>query len=519
MHWQDVLVVVLYLMALLAIGLKTARRQTTTARYFAAERSIPGWAAGISLLATIITSVTFIAYPGASFAGNWNLLVPGIMFVVVVAMIGRVIIPFFRHVVSMSAYEYFGKRFGKPVRMYASFTFAIGHFSKMGFVFYLLALSVSGITGWPLASIIVILGAITVFYTLIGGLDAVIWTDVLQGFVLWSGVIVTIAILLIGSHLRAGEILHVIAANHKASLGSLRFDLSAPTFWTLCLYGFFFYLQKYTADQTVVQRYLVARTDKEAMKGIGMGALLCLPAWTAFMLIGSLLWGFYQLTGEQVPATITKPDEVFPHFMVTHMPLGLAGLFLAALFGAAMSMLASDLNCLAVIATEDFYAQIFPLRTDRQKLRCGKISIGACGLLAIGVALRLATTKGAALVLYYTVTAIVAGGLAGLFMLAFLVAKAGRNAAVAGIVLNLCFTAWATLTMSGGQALNLHNWNYRWNEYTIGAVGNIVLFVTGLIVALFFPAKADESSRQTLWTWLAMCRRTRQSDMEVGEPG
>jgi solute:Na+ symporter, SSS family len=498
MHWQDVLVVVLYMMASVAIGLRTARRQTSTARYFVAERSIPGWAAGMSLLATIITSVTFIAYPGASYAGDWNLLVPGIMFVVVVALIGRVIIPFFRHAVSMSVYEYFGRRFGKSVRMYASFTFAIGHFSKMGFVFYLLALSVSGITGWPLGSIIVILGAITVFYTLIGGLEAVIWTDVLQGFVLWSGVIVTIALLLFGSHVPAGEILHVIAANHKTSLGSLRFDLSAPTSWTLSLYGFFFYLQKYTADQTVVQRYLVARTDKEAMKGIGMGALLCLPAWTAFMLIGSLLWGFYRLTGERLPATVTKPDEVFPHFMVTHMPLGLAGLFLATLFGAAMSMLASDLNCLAVITTEDFYAQILPLRTDRQKLRFGKISIGTCGLLAIGVALRLATTKGAALVLYYTVTAIVAGGLAGLFMLAFLVVRAGRSAAVAAIVLNLCFTAWATLTMNGGQTLNLHNWNYGWHEYTIGAIGNIVLFAAGLIASLFLPAKTDESPRQTL---------------------
>jgi SSS family solute:Na+ symporter len=472
----------------------------------------------MSLLATIITSVTFIAYPGASFAGNWNLLVPGIMFVAVVAIIGRVIIPFFRQAVSMSAYEYFGRRFGKPVRMYASFTFAIGHFTKMGFVFYLLALSVGGITGWPLTGIIVVLGAITVFYTLIGGLEAVIWTDVLQGFVLWSGVIVTIAILLFGSHLRAGAILQVIAAHHKTSLGSLKFDLSAPTFWTLCIYGLFFYLQKYTADQTVVQRYLVARTDKEAMKGIGMGALLCLPAWTAFMLIGSLLWGFYHLTGERLPASITKPDEVFPHFMVTHMPLGLAGLFLAALFGAAMSMLASDLNCLAVISTEDFYAQILPQRTDRQKLLFGKISIGACGLLAIGVALRLATTKGTALVLYYTITAIVAGGLAGLFLLAFLIAKAGRSAAVAGIVLNLCFTAWATLTMNGGHTLNLHSWNYRWHEYTIGAVGNIVLFAAGSIVSLFLPANADASSRQSLWTWLAMRRRTRQGDLELEEP-
>lgn len=518
MHWQDLLVVALYMMALVAIGLRTARRQTTTARYFVAERSIPGWAAGMSLLATIITSVTFIAYPGAAYAGDWNLLVPGIMFVAVVALIGRVIIPFFRHAVSMSVYEYFGKRFGKAVRMYAAFAFAIGHFSKMGFVFYLLALSVSGITGWSIGGIILVLGIITVFYTLIGGLEAVIWTDVLQGFVLWSGVIVTIGIQLFGSHVPAGQMLHLIVANHKMALGSPKFDLSAPTFWTLCIYGFFFYLQKYTADQTVVQRYLAARTDEQALKGIGMGAFLCLPVWTAFMLIGSLLWAFYRLAGEHLPAVITTPDQVFPHFMVTHMPVGLAGLFLAALFGAAMSMLASDLNCLAVITAEDFYALFFPRHTDRQKLRFSKISIGVCGFLAIGVALRLSTTKGSALALYYTITAIVAGGLAGLFLLAFLSRRAGKAAAVAGIAVNLCFTAWATLTINGGQTINLHRWNYQWHEYTIGAIGNILLLLAGLVVSQLIPAKVSDNSRLTLWTWLDMQRQARQANISVEEP-
>jgi SSS family solute:Na+ symporter len=506
MHWQDVTVVVFYMAALAAIGLRTARRQTTTARYFVAGRTIPGWAAGMSLLATIITSVTFIAYPGAAYAGDWNLLVPGILFVAVVALIGRVIIPFFRHAVSMSVYEYFGQRFGLPVRMYASFAFAIGHFSKMGFVFYLLALSVSGITGWSISSIILGLGLITVFYTLVGGLEAVIWTDVLQGFVLWTGIAVTIGILLFASPVPATQMVATLVANHKMALGSPHFDLSAPTFWTLAIYGFFFYLQKYTADQTVVQRYLAARTDREALRGINMGAWLCLPAWTAFMLIGSLLWAFYKLSGEALPATIVKSDQVFPHYMVTHMPVGLAGLFLAALFGAAMSMLASDLNCLAVIITQDFYAQFFPAHSDHRKLMVGKSSIAICGLLAIAVALKLASTKGSALALYYTITAIVAGGLAGLFLLAFLSRRAGKAAAVVGIAANLIFTTWATLTMSGGHTINLHQWNYPWHEFTIGAIGNLLLLFAGL-AASFVLRVPESGSGHTLWTWLAAERQ------------
>jgi SSS family solute:Na+ symporter len=496
MHTVDVIVIAVYMALLVGVGVRLSRRQNTTDEYFLARRSVPGWAVGMSLLATIITSVTFIAYPGAAYAGDWSLLVPGLMFVLVIAAIGFVVVPFFRHVVAMSAYEYFGKRFGPTVRMYSSFAFAAGHFSKMSFVFYLLALSVGGITGWSLTRIIVILGVITIFYTLIGGLETVIWTDV------------TIALLLFSPHVHTGDMLHLIAANHKTSLGGFAFNLHAQTFWTMSLYGLFFYLQKYTADQTVVQRYLAATTDRAALRGIGMGAALCLPVWTAFMFIGSLLWAFYRITGEHLPASVTKPDQVFPHFMVTQMPVGVAGLFLAALFGAAMSMLASDLNCLAVIIVEDFYGRYATRSSDAQRLRIGKICVAVCGILAIAGALRLSTTQGSALALYYLLTAIVAGGLAGLFLLAFLVRRAGRSAAILAIVVNLLFTAWATLTMNGGHTWNLHHWNYPWHELTIGAVGNSLMFLVGCTASVVLPA--DQASGPTLWDWLAMDRRLKR---------
>jgi SSS family solute:Na+ symporter len=304
--------------------------------------------------------------------------------------------------------------------------------------------------------------------------------------------------------------IHLIAQNHKMRLGASGFNLAQPTFWTMAIYGFFFYLQKYTADQTVVQRYLAAKSDRSALRGMSMGAALCLPIWTSFMFIGSLLWAFYKLTGQHLPTAVTKPDQIFPNFMVTEMPLGVAGLFLAALFGAAMSMLASDLNCLGLIVVEDFYSQFFPEKSDRQRLRCGKIAVVLSGILAITVAIRLSATQGSALALYYTATAIVAGGLAGLFLLAFLTSKAGRTAAMIAIVANLIFTAWATLTLNGGKLLNLHAWNYTWHEYTIGAIGNILLLAVGLVAAQIWPVSTKESNRLTLWTWLAARKQTRQ---------
>jgi SSS family solute:Na+ symporter len=276
----------------------------------------------------------------------------------------------------------------------------------------------------------------------------------------------------------------------------------------MALYGLFFYLQKYTADQTVVQRYLAATTDRAALRGMGMGAALCLPVWTAFMFIGSLLWAFYRITGDHLPASVTRPDQVFPHFMVTQMPLGVAGLFLAALFGAAMSMLASDLNCLAVIVVEDFYGRFAPQASDARRLRIGKLSVIVSGALAILGALRLSTTQGSALALYYLLTAIVAGGLAGLFLLAFLVRRAGRTAALIAITVNLIFTAWATLTMNGGHTWNLHRWNYPWHELTIGAVGNTLMFLAGFLASALLPT--GNTAGPTLWDWLASSRKSKR---------
>ena len=517
MHRSDVAVIAAYLLLLAGIGARFRRGQTTTDSYFVAGRSIPGWAAGMSLLATIITSVTFIAYPGAAYAGDWSLLVPGILFVAVLAAIGPVIVPFFRQAVSMSVYEYFGKRFGAAVHMYASFAFAAGHFAKMGFVFYLLALSLSGVTGWPVAPIIAVLGVVAVFYTFIGGLRAVIWTDVVQGFLLWAGVGVAAGFLLFSARTTPAAMLHLIAMHHKTSLGSFTFNLAKPTVWTLALYGFFFYLQKYTADQTVGQRYLAARTDRAALFGATLGAWMCLPVWTAFMLIGSLLWAFYALTGIALPAAITRPDQVFPYFIVTQLPAGAGGLILAALCGAAMSMLASDLNCLALVLVEDFYAQFFPRHSDAQRLRFGKAAVVFCGAMAIAVALWLTRTHSAALALYYTATAIVAGGLAGLFLLAFLSRRASSTAALAGIAANLLFTAWATLTLSSGKSLNLGAANYPWHEYTIGAVGNLLLLAVGLVTAALVPARASQATPQTLWDWLGARRHARIAAIQLGE--
>ena len=494
-RWLDLLVIVAYMAALILVGVRFSRRQTSTERYFVAKRSIPAWAMGLSLLATLISSVTFIAYPGSAYASDWSNLVPGLTVILVMLLIATVIIPFFRHVVRMSAYEYFGKRFGYGARVYSSIGYALGHFSKMGFVFYLLALTVSGMTGWNTDRVVLLVGVITVAYTLIGGIEAVIWADVMQGFVLWLGIAICLGYLLFLPPGGPATIWNVAWQSHKISLGSTAMDLDQPTMLVLGLYGFFFYLQRFTADQTVVQRYLVAKSDKAAIRGIVTGTLLCIPVWSLFMLIGTLCWAFYRVTQEKLPAYITKGDQVFPYFITTHLPPGVAGLFMAALFGAAMANLSSDFNSLAAVGVEDYYRIAHPAVTERQRLFVAKIIVAVCGALCMMVATLLAHTSGSALSLWYTVSAIVGGGLAGLFLLAFLTRRASRTAAYIAIAASLLFTAYATLWNSGPYKFPYHN-------YMIGVFGHLIVFGGGYLASFVFPNRDAESRELTLWGWL-----------------
>lgn len=504
----DLIVIVLYFVVVALIGFRFAKRQDSTEAYFVARRAIPAWAMGLSMFATIISSITFIAYPGAAFDGNWNQLVPGFMAVGVLLVAGTTLVSFFRHAVKMSAYEYFEKRFGYGARAYGALAFSAGHFSKMGFVLFTITAAVCGMTGWDKYHVILGVGAVTIIYTLIGGLEAVIWTQVLQGIVKLGGVIVVLGVLFSIMPGGASAAFDLASDHHKMSLGAFNFNLSAnDNFWVMLFYGAFWYLQKYAADQTLVQRYLVAKSDRQALKGVALGAALCVPAWTAFMLVGTLLWAYYRLSGESLPAHLMGAngkilsDQVFPYFLTTKIPAGLAGLFIAALFSAAMSSMSSDLNCLSAVIIEDYYGKLKPQSTDRQQLFSGKIVVGVSGAIAVAVGMYIAKKGDEALGLYYAATAIVSAGLAGMFLLAFFSRRANRQGLWIGIICALIFTAWATLT--GGKSPILHlGWSYTWPSVMIGVIAHLIVLVVGYLASLFFPPEKNLKTEWTFQGWL-----------------
>lgn len=503
LRWLDLVTILLYFAAVAWIGFKFSRRQNSTEAYFVARRSIPHWAMGISLFATIISSITFTAYPGAAYYGNWSGLAPGFMVLGVLVLAGAVIIPFFRRAVGMSAYEYFGHRFGYGARAYSGAAFAAGHFSKMGFVLYLLAMTVHGMTGWNTHGLILGAGLVTVLYTLTGGLEAVIWTEVLQGFVKFAGVLLVLAYLLYIMPGGPAAAFHLAQAQQKFSLGTFGLNFTSDgNFWVLSFYGFFWYLQKYTADQTIVQRYLVARSDRDAMKGVALGAILCVPAWGLFMLLGTLLWSYYHLSGAVLPASVNQPELVFPYFLATRVPAGLAGLLMAAVCSAAMSTMSSDLNCLSAVVVEDYYRKWRPAATDRRQLAIGKWAVAACGFTAVGIALIIARYGDHILLLYYAVTSVIAGGLAGLFLLAFFSTRANRQGVWIGLAANLVFTAWATLTCGKYKMIDLGRYNFPLADLLIGVIGHVIVLVVGYGASWLFPPEALVKREWTIWGWL-----------------
>ncbi|MGD9929215.1 MAG: sodium:solute symporter [Mangrovibacterium sp.] len=498
-HVIDYLIMILTLLVSLGIGFWFSKRQSDTKNYFTAKGSLPSWAIGISILATLISSITFLAYPGEGFTSNWIRLVQGLMVPIVLVAIVGFVVPLFRHVIQLSTYEYFEKRFGFFARLYTSISFILTHFSKMGTVFFLISLALSKMTGLDTVTVIWIIGGAVVVLTMLGGIEAVIWLDVIQGFLLIIGGLIALGILLFLPEGGPMEVWEVAMQNGRIGFGPFDWDFVNLTFIVMALNGVFYAIQKYGTDQTIVQRYLTAKSDKAAIKASLIGVLLSVPVWAMFMFIGTALFSYYQITGDALPQGI-EADAVFPYFIMTKLPVGVVGLILSALIAAAISSLDSDLNCLSAILMEDYYIRMRPKSTEQHRLFMSKLFIVIAGLGAIAVAMFYveAGSEGV-LGIIFTLYSIFSGGIAGMFLLGIFSTRANKQGLYWGIGASVLFTAWALLTstpigLEGREKvlIDMGSFNYIHHKYMIGVYSHVVLIFFGYLASFLYTGKTIE---------------------------
>lgn len=493
-HWIDMLIVIISLIVAVGVGVYFSRKQNSTEAYYAANGSVPAWAVGMSMFATIISSVTFLAYPGAAYQGNWILLVQGLMVPIVLVGMIWFIVPLFRRVIRLSTYEYFERRFGPFARLYSSLAFVLEHFSKMGTILYLMGIAMATFTGIDIVYIIVIIGLVVILLTYLGGMEAIIWMDVVQGFLLILGGVLTVGMLFYLTDGGPSTIFSVAKEYNKIDFGPYDWDLTQMTFIVLVLNGIFYAVQKYGTDQSIVQRYLAAKDEKSAKKASYMGVLMSVPAWALFMFVGTCLFVYYHINSGALPEGI-KSDEVFPFFIATELPVGITGLIIAALVAGAISSIDSDVNCISAIVVEDYYGKLKKNATDKQKLRVGRIAVLVIGILSIFIALLYVAWGGEGVLgTLFGLYAIVSAGIVGIFLLGLFSRRANWQGLYIGIAAAILFTAYAVLTSSkfatssGEKALllDLGEWNFTHHKYMLGVYSHLIVLIVGYVASLFF---------------------------------
>lgn len=498
LHFIDYAIILIVLGITLWLGFRFANRQKTTENYFLSKGNFPAWALGLSLLSTLISSVTFLGYPSQGYTSNWILLVQGLM--VPVVLLGTIwfIVPLFRKVIGLSTYEYFEKRFGGFARYYSSSSFIIRQFAGMGTVLFLIAVAISEMTTINPFIILAVVGIVLVIVNLKGGMQAVIWLDVFQGFMLFASGIICLGVLLFSIKGGVPEAIKVATENNRAGFGPYDINFTQLTLIVMIINGAFYAVQKYGTDQTVVQRYLTAKTDKAAIKASFLGISLTVPIWTIFMFIGTALFVFYKQN--PLPEG-TNASAVFPHFIMTQLPTGVIGFIVAALISAAICSLSADLNSLAAVGIQDYYKKLRPNKTDGQYLKTSKLFVVLSGLISIAIgALYLVTGNEGVLGIIFTIYAIFSGGIVGIFLLGLFSARANRQGVNIGIITCILFTAWAFLTSTPvglknpRLLLDLGNFNFTHHKLMLGVYSHIIVIVVGYVASLFFPKPVLEKN-------------------------
>jgi SSS family transporter len=472
----DAVIVIAYLLAVMIFGLWVGRGQQTSADYFLGDRSLPWGAVLLSVVATETSTVTFLSLPGIAAAvnGNMTFLQITIGYIVGRLLIIYVLLPLYFRGEIFTAYAVLESRFGTLSRRAASLLFLFTRNTSDALRLFLTALVLQLVLGLDLTVSVIVLGLITIIYTLVGGAKSVIWNDCIQFVIYMLGAVAASVIIV---QVMPGGLPAILQfANEQDKFQLFDFDLSltkpSMTFWAGLVGGAFLTAATHGTDQLMVQRYLSARNQKDAARGLAFSGFIVLLQFAVFLLIGIGLAALYTLTNGHNPLSSGNGDQLFAHFIVNYMPVGLAGLTLAAVFAAAMSTLSSSLNSSATALINDVY---LPLRkqelSQSGQLRAGRIATLFFGILQMGIAILVGMigTNESTVASVLKIAGFATGPVLGLYLLAVFARDVGQKAALAGFV--------AGVAMLSAVAVGT---DLYWPWYS--ALGSLATLIAGWLI-------------------------------------
>ena len=464
-------VLALYLLAMLGMGIYFMRRENGAEDFFKGGGRIPWWAAGISIYATMLSAITYMAIPAKAYATDWTYYPMLWMIPIVGFPVIWYYLPYFRRLKAASAYAILEERFNVATRLMASTLFCIFMVARMALVMYLPSLALTAVTGIDIYLCIILMGLVTIIYCTMGGVEAVIWGDVVQGCILVGGAI--FAALYLWGNTEGGfsGAWQLAVDNDKMRLFLWSWDYRRVTFWVAILGGGIANnLISYTSDQTVIQRYMTTKDKKSAGRSILVNGFMSVFISVAFYFIGTGLYTFYKTHPQSLDITMQQGDAIFPYFMMSQMPAGIAGLLIAAIFAATMSTISSNINSVSTAFSVDFVQRFRPSIKDAALLRVARWTCIISGLMGLGIALLMATWDIASLLDYFnTILGLLTSGLGGLFVMAVFFPRIKGGAALTGFIVGelVVFLMWLFTDA---------------NFFLFGATGIVVSVITAWIV-------------------------------------
>ena len=477
----DIAIFVVYLIGIILFGSSFYRKNKTSSAFTLGNKNIPTWVISMSIFATFVSSISYLALPGQAFQSDWNAFVFSISIPFASIMAVKFFVPLYRSINSPSAYTYLEIRFGPWAKVYVSMMYLLTQLMRTGTILFLLALTLNVILGWSIITVIIITGLSVMIYSLLGGIQAVIWTDAIQGIILIAGALICAGTIMFSMADGPKQLFQIAIENQKFSLGSMKSGFSDSTFWVVLIYGIFINLQNFGIDQNYIQRYMTASSDREAKKSALYGGLLYIPVSLLFLFIGTSLFSYYSANPGIIPADM-QPDRVFPFFIINNLPVGLTGLLIASVFAAGMSTISTSVNSTATVILNDYFKKSLKSEnSERISMRILYISSFLFSVLSIGIAIAMINVQ-SALETWWKLASIFSGGMLGLFLLGYFSRKVNNTAALTGVIAGVLVIGWISLSPLFFTSDNLKIYASPFHSYLSIVLGTTAIFVVGFLI-------------------------------------